>query len=140
MARSKRGQGLIEYALLLALGAAVAVSVIGLAAPQVAGIYKRVNDGLANPAALVFNPGPAAVPVAVPDVIATAEPTPASSATPTATSQPTPAATPAPTPAATPAPVAAATPAPVAAATPAPTPAAPRASDDGQGQHGHHRD
>jgi hypothetical protein len=85
MARRQRGQGLAEYMVLLALSSLGAVAVVSLAGPQVAGLYQKVTDGVANPVALLDIPVPT--------------PPPAAATTPAATSEPTPAASPAPSPA-----------------------------------------
>lgn len=43
---SEKGQGLIEYALILVLIAIVVIVVLRLLGPQLGGIFSRINDSL----------------------------------------------------------------------------------------------
>lgn len=42
---AQRGQGLIEYALVLVLVAVVVIVVISLLGPQIGNMYSRITDG-----------------------------------------------------------------------------------------------
>ena len=44
--REKEGQGLTEYAIILALVAVVVVAILVILGPQVANLYSRVTNGL----------------------------------------------------------------------------------------------
>jgi pilus assembly protein Flp/PilA len=45
---SERGQGLVEYALILVLVALVVLAVLLLLGPQIANVFSRVTNGLAT--------------------------------------------------------------------------------------------
>jgi pilus assembly protein Flp/PilA len=44
----ERGQGLVEYALILVLVALVVLAVLLLIGPQIANVFSRVTNGLAS--------------------------------------------------------------------------------------------
>lgn len=44
--RDERGQGLVEYAIILALVAVVVVVILVVLGPQVANLFSRVTNGL----------------------------------------------------------------------------------------------
>lgn len=44
--REEKGQGLTEYAIILALVAVVVVAILVVLGPQVANLYSRVTNGL----------------------------------------------------------------------------------------------
>jgi pilus assembly protein Flp/PilA len=44
--RRGRGQGLVEYALIIALVAVVVIGALILLGPQIAGIFDRINSAL----------------------------------------------------------------------------------------------
>ena len=44
----ERGQGLVEYALILVLVALVVIAVLLLIGPQIANVFSRVTNGLAT--------------------------------------------------------------------------------------------
>ena len=41
-----RGQGMLEYALIIALVAVVVIAALVLLGPQIAGLFNQVNNGL----------------------------------------------------------------------------------------------
>ena len=45
---SERGQGLVEYALILVLVALVVLAVLLLIGPQIANVFSRVTNGIAG--------------------------------------------------------------------------------------------
>ena len=98
MARSKRAQALVEYMILLALTFMVAVAVISLAGPQLAGLYQRATDALGNPLALLVSSSPTPTPTADPGSGGGFVPGPQPTPSPTPTTAPTPAPTPVATP------------------------------------------
>lgn len=49
-APKEKGQGLIEYALILVLIAVVVIVVLRLLGPQIGGIFSNINSNLAHPA------------------------------------------------------------------------------------------
>ena len=44
--RDEKGQGLVEYALILVLVAVVVIAILALMGPQIANIFSRVTSGL----------------------------------------------------------------------------------------------
>ena len=48
-APKEKGQGLIEYALILVLIAVVVIVVLKVLGPQIGGIFSKINSNLANP-------------------------------------------------------------------------------------------
>ncbi len=48
-APKEKGQGLIEYALILVLIAVVVIVVLRLLGPQIGGIFSNINSNLSNP-------------------------------------------------------------------------------------------
>ena len=46
MSSHARGQGMLEYALIIALVAVVVIASLVLLGPQIAGIFSRVNNNL----------------------------------------------------------------------------------------------
>ena len=46
LSREEKGQGLTEYAIILALVAVVVVAILVVLGPQVANLYSRVTNGL----------------------------------------------------------------------------------------------
>ncbi|MEA5078586.1 hypothetical protein SDC9_82524 [bioreactor metagenome] len=49
-APKEKGQGLIEYALILVLIAVVVIVVLRLLGPQIGGIFSNINSTISNPA------------------------------------------------------------------------------------------
>lgn len=47
-AQKEKGQGLVEYALILVLVAIVVIAALTLLGPTISGIFTSINDGLAN--------------------------------------------------------------------------------------------
>jgi pilus assembly protein Flp/PilA len=47
-ARSSKGQGLVEYALILVLVAIVVIAVLLLLGPQIGNMFSRVNNGFSS--------------------------------------------------------------------------------------------
>ncbi len=47
-APKEKGQGLIEYALILVLIAVVVIVVLRLLGPQIGGVFSRINDSLSG--------------------------------------------------------------------------------------------
>ena len=47
-AAQEKGQGLVEYALILVLIAVVVIVVLRLLGPQIAGIFSRINSSLSS--------------------------------------------------------------------------------------------
>jgi pilus assembly protein Flp/PilA len=46
--RDERGQGLTEYAIILALVAIVVIAILAILGPQIGNLYSRVTNGLAR--------------------------------------------------------------------------------------------
>ena len=44
----EKGQGLVEYALMLVLVAIVVIAILAILGPQIANIFSRVTNGLAG--------------------------------------------------------------------------------------------
>ena len=44
----EKGQGLVEYALILVLVAIVVIAILAILGPQIANIFSRVTNGLAG--------------------------------------------------------------------------------------------
>ncbi len=44
----EKGQGLVEYALILVLVAIVVIAILAILGPQIANIFSRVTNGLAR--------------------------------------------------------------------------------------------
>jgi Flp pilus assembly pilin Flp len=141
MARRQRGQAFAEYAVGLAIIAAVLVPAVALASAPIVGLFASTTSAIANVAGIADtaapSPAPTALAIASPTASATAAPSPgatpsassdpAASGSPIPVAQPTATASPAPTDTASPtssaAPTASASPASSASdsATPAPT-------------------
>ena len=141
MARRQRGQASTEYAIGLAIVAAVLVPTVALAGAPIAGLFASTTSAIANianiagttapsppPTALAITspapsatvaPSPGATPSVSSEPTASGSPTPV--AQPTATASPTPSDTPVPTSSATPTASASPTPSASDGVTPAPT-------------------
>jgi pilus assembly protein Flp/PilA len=48
-APKEKGQGLVEYALILVLIAVVVIAILVLLGPQIGNVFSTINDRLANP-------------------------------------------------------------------------------------------
>jgi pilus assembly protein Flp/PilA len=46
--QAEKGQGLVEYALILVLIAIVVIAVLALMGPQIANIFSRITEGLSG--------------------------------------------------------------------------------------------
>ena len=48
-APKEKGQGLVEYALILVLIAVVVIAILVVLGPQIANVFSRINDSMAAP-------------------------------------------------------------------------------------------
>ncbi len=46
--KPERGQGLVEYALILVLVAIVVIAILAILGPQIANIFSRITEGLSG--------------------------------------------------------------------------------------------
>jgi Flp pilus assembly pilin Flp len=63
MRRQRKGQALVEYVVLLALGSIIAIGAVSLAGRQLSNVFGQVSSAIANPAGLIV---PSASPTPAP--------------------------------------------------------------------------